>query len=74
MNEVFCSGDLKEEFFYIKETKVWTREEVLNECSDELSTNETMINLFAYNLSRDVKIDLLNQIRDNVIEKLRSKL
>ena len=65
----FTSGKLDEEFYHIDEEAVYTREEVINECADELCESETLVNLFSLNVSDEVKLKILSDIREKIIVK-----
>jgi len=70
VDQAFVSGPLNEEFFYIDQHSVWTREDVISECCDELCQIETMVNLFSTNVSDEVKLQMLSDIRASVVSDL----
>ena len=71
IEQAFISGPLNEEFDYIEEGEVWTREDVIDEGADELCATETMINLFSVNVSDEVKLKVLSDIREKIMTQLK---
>ena len=70
LNSVFTTGELKEEFFYIEEGEIYTREDiVVDEGADRLSETEAVINLLSLNVSDEVKLKILSDIRESIFVK-----
>ena len=74
IEQAFISGPLKEEFDYIDTCCVWTREDVIDECADELCATETMVNLLSTNVSDEVKLKVLSDIRESIFVKFGGEL
>ena len=70
LNNSFTTGDLKEEFYYIEEGEVYTRQDVVvDQGADLLSETEAVINLLSLNVSDEVKLKTLSDIRESIFVK-----
>ena len=70
IQQAFISGPLDEEFFYIDKEVVYTRGEVVgDEGADRLGEIETVINLLSLNVSDEVKLKILSDIRESISVK-----